>query len=63
MGVNQAKIVQDARIAWPLPGMAGRTFKSALPVPPQWRFARGWLSERGEGFHPFDRWSQIADHL
>jgi hypothetical protein len=47
--------------------MAGRTFKSALPVPPQWRFARGWLadavSERGEGFHPFDQWSQIADHL
>jgi hypothetical protein len=44
MDVNQAKLVQDARIAWPLPGMAGRTFKSALPVPPRWRFARGWLA-------------------
>ena len=21
------------------------------------------LSERGEGFHPFERWSQIADQL
>jgi hypothetical protein len=34
---------------------------------PQLRFARGWLaealSERGEGFYPFDRWSQIADQL
>ena len=41
--------------------------KTALLVPPQLRFARGWLagalSERGEGFQPFERWSQIADHL
>jgi hypothetical protein len=31
------------------------------------RFARGWLaealSERDEKFHPFERWSEIADHL
>jgi len=31
------------------------------------RFARGWLaealSERGEKFHPFEHWSEIADQL
>jgi 2-hydroxy-3-keto-5-methylthiopentenyl-1-phosphate phosphatase len=39
----------------------------ALLVPPERRFARGWLAEalreRGEGFHSFERWSQIADQL
>jgi hypothetical protein len=36
-------------------------------VKPEFRFARGWLAdafkERGEKFHPFDCWSQIADQL
>jgi hypothetical protein len=38
-----------------------------LLVPPQLRFARGWLAEalneRGEKFYPFERWSAIADRL
>ena len=41
--------------------------RPALLVPPQLRFARGWLaealSERGEKFHPFEHWSEIADQL
>jgi hypothetical protein len=55
------------RIAWPWPGMAGRISGLRCWVQPQLRFARGWLaealSERGERFYPFDRWSQIADQL
>ena len=39
----------------------------ALEVLPGRRYATGWLAgqlrERGEGFHPFESWSQIADHL
>ncbi len=39
----------------------------ALLVRPELRLARGWLAEalgeRGERFHPFERWSQIADQL
>jgi 2,3-diketo-5-methylthio-1-phosphopentane phosphatase len=69
-GVNKAAIVQDAlkrsdRVAFA--GDGRPDLRPALLVPPQLRFARGWLAEtlkeRGEKFHPFERWSQIADHL
>jgi hypothetical protein len=55
------------RIALPSLEMVGRDLKPALLVRPRLRFARGWLAEalgeRGERFHPFERWSQIADQL
>ena len=39
----------------------------ALEVRPERRYATGWLAahlrERGEAFHAFENWSQIADHL
>lgn len=39
----------------------------ALMVAPELRFARGFLADRltqqHERFHPFQRWSEIADHL
>ena len=69
-GVNKAAIVRDAlsrsdRVAFA--GDGRPDLKPALLVQPQLRFARGWLaealSERGEKFHPFERWSQIADQL
>jgi 2-hydroxy-3-keto-5-methylthiopentenyl-1-phosphate phosphatase len=69
-GVNKAAIVQDAlkrsdRVAFA--GDGRPDLRPALLVPAQLRFARGWLaealSERGEQFHPFERWSQIADQL
>jgi 2-hydroxy-3-keto-5-methylthiopentenyl-1-phosphate phosphatase len=69
-GVNKVEIVKEAlnradRVAFA--GDGRPDLKPALLVKPQLRFARGWLaealSERGEGFHPFERWSQIADHL
>ena len=69
-GVSKAAIVRDAlkrsdRVAFVGDGRPDLT--PALLVPPQLRFARGWLAEalgeRGEKFHPFERWSEIADQL
>jgi len=69
-GVNKVAIVRDAlsrsdRVAFA--GDGRPDLKSALLVPPQLRFARGWLAEalgeRGERFHLFERWSEIADQL
>jgi 2-hydroxy-3-keto-5-methylthiopentenyl-1-phosphate phosphatase len=68
--VNKVAIIQDAlkRSDWVAFAGDGRPdLRPALLVQPQLRFARGWLaealSERGERFYPFDRWSQIADEL
>ena len=69
-GVNKAAIVQDAlkrsdRVAFA--GDGRPDLQPAMLVQPQLRFARGWLaealSERDEKFHPFERWSEIANHL
>jgi 2-hydroxy-3-keto-5-methylthiopentenyl-1-phosphate phosphatase len=69
-GVNKVEIVRDAlsrsdRVAFA--GDGRPDLEPALLVKPELRFARGWLAdafkERGEQFHPFTRWSQIADQL
>ena len=69
-GVSKVAIVRDAlnrsdRVAFA--GDGRPDLKPAMLVQPQLRFARGWLaealSERGEKFHPFERWSEIANHL
>jgi 2,3-diketo-5-methylthio-1-phosphopentane phosphatase len=69
-GVSKAAIVQDAMNRSDHVAFAGDgrpDVKPALLVRPEWRFARGWLAEalreRGERFHPFERWSEIADRL
>jgi 2-hydroxy-3-keto-5-methylthiopentenyl-1-phosphate phosphatase len=69
-GVNKVEIVRDAlnrsdRVAFA--GDGRPDMEPALLVKPEFRFARGWLAEafteRGDKFHPFERWSQIADQL
>jgi 2-hydroxy-3-keto-5-methylthiopentenyl-1-phosphate phosphatase len=69
-GVSKVAIVRDAlsrsdRVAFA--GDGRPDLKPAMLVEPEWRFARGWLAEalneRGEKFHPFERWSEIADEL
>src|ERR1700722_4741820 len=69
-GVNKVEIVRDAlsrsdRVAFA--GDGRPDMAPALLVQPEFRFARGWLAEafteRGEKFHPFEHWSQIADQL
>jgi 2,3-diketo-5-methylthio-1-phosphopentane phosphatase len=69
-GVNKVALVQDALKRSDCVAFAGDgrpDLRPALLVQPQLRLARGWLaealSERGEGFYPFDHWSQIADQL
>jgi 2,3-diketo-5-methylthio-1-phosphopentane phosphatase len=69
-GINKLEVVRDAlnrsdRVAFAGDGQPD--LKGALMVRPQLRFVRGWLAEalneRGERFHPFECWSEIADHL
>jgi len=69
-GVNKAAIVQDALQRSDLVAFAGDgrpDLRPAILVRSELRFARGWLaealSERGEKFHPFECWSEIADRL
>lgn len=69
-GVNKLEIVKDALKRSDQVAFAGDgrpDLDPALLVPPQRRFARGWLakalSERGEGFYGFEKWSQIVDRL
>jgi 2-hydroxy-3-keto-5-methylthiopentenyl-1-phosphate phosphatase len=69
-GVSKAAIVRDALKRSDCVAFAGDgrpDLTPALLVPSQLRFARGWLAEalteRGEKFYPFERWSEIADQL
>ncbi|MBV9673009.1 MAG: HAD-IB family phosphatase [Verrucomicrobia bacterium] len=69
-GVNKVQIVREALGRSQRVGFVGDgrpDLEPALMVGPELRFARGWLAEalteRGERFHPFERWSQIADQL
>ena len=69
-GVNKLEIVRDALVRSDRVAFAGDgrpDMEPALLVKPELRFARGWLAEafreRGEKFHPFEHWSQIADQL
>src|SRR5262245_29094662 len=69
-GVSKVAIVRDALNRSDLVALAwdGRPdLKPGLLVRPESRFARSWLAEalreRGERFHPFEHWSEIADQL
>lgn len=69
-GVNKLEIVKDALRRSDLVAFAGDgrpDFEPSLLVPPERRFARGWLAgaltEKNEEFHPFEKWSQIPEHL
>jgi len=69
-GVNKAQIVKDALARAEQVAFAGDgrpDLEPALLVKSPLRFARGWLADalqsRGESFHSFDHWSQIARKL
>ncbi|HBA84049.1 MAG TPA: 2,3-diketo-5-methylthio-1-phosphopentane phosphatase [Verrucomicrobia bacterium] len=69
-GIDKAAIVRDALKRSPLVAFAGDgrpDFEPAMLVPPERRFARGWLAHHlekiNERFHPFDSWSAIAQVL
>lgn len=69
-GIDKLAVVSEAiqrssRVAFA--GDGRPDLASALAVEPELRFARGWLAtelkRRGEPFHSFHRWSEIADVL
>lgn len=69
-GVNKLEIVKDALRRSDCVAFAGDgrpDFAPSLLVPPERRFARGWLAdaltEQSQGFHRFEKWSQIAERL
>ncbi|HOF86514.1 MAG TPA: HAD-IB family phosphatase [Armatimonadota bacterium] len=69
-GIDKAALMADLRMRHPVIAFAGDgppDLPPALMVPPARRFARAWLAdalrERGEGFHPFEPWEEIADRL
>jgi len=69
-GVDKLGIVHDALQRADQVAFAGDgppDLDPAMAVPPEFRFARGWLAQnlaqRGERFHAFDRWTDIARKL
>lgn len=67
VGVDKAAIVRDALSRADIVAFAGDgppDLEPALLVPPDLRFAKGWLAteleRRREPFRAFDRWSEIA---
>jgi 2,3-diketo-5-methylthio-1-phosphopentane phosphatase len=69
-GVDKSLVVQNALQCYERVAFAGNgppDLKPALLVPPELRFARTWLasalSERGESFHRYERWSEIVQYL
>jgi 2-hydroxy-3-keto-5-methylthiopentenyl-1-phosphate phosphatase len=69
-GIDKPGVVRDALRRTEHVAFAGDgrpDLEPALLVRPEYRFARGWLAEalteRGEAFHPFSRWSEVADKL
>jgi 2-hydroxy-3-keto-5-methylthiopentenyl-1-phosphate phosphatase len=70
LGVNKLAIVRDALDRSEKVAFAGDgrpDLAPALLVPPGRRFAKSWLAKKltelGEGFHPFERWSEVARKL
>lgn len=69
-GIDKVAIVRDALGRADQVAFAGDgrpDLAPALLVPAARRFARGWLAgelrARGEGFQPFENWTQLADQL
>jgi len=69
-GIDKAAVVREALASGAPTAFAGDgrpDLPALLLVPPDHRFARGWLADhcRAEGipFHPFERWSEIAEKL
>lgn len=69
-GVNKAGVVREAlsqsdHVAFAGDGRPDK--EAALLVEPERRFARGWLAEslsaEGAPFHPFHRWTEMAEKL
>jgi len=70
LGVNKVAVVREALKQTDCVAFAGDgrpDLVPALMVQPSRRFAKSWLAKRlheiGESYIPFDRWSEIPEHL
>jgi len=69
-GIDKVAVVRAALTAHACVAFAGDgrpDLPAAMLVPPERRFARGWLADAlttdGIPYHPFENWKQIADIL
>jgi 2,3-diketo-5-methylthio-1-phosphopentane phosphatase len=69
-GIDKAAVIKDAQRRSAVVAFAGDgrpDMEPALLVPPEYRFARGWLANalrfRGEAFHQFEDWAELARTL
>ena len=69
-GVDKRLLVEDMQSRYVRVAFAGNgspDYQAALAVPPELRFARGWLARRLDEesvpYRPFELWSEVADAL
>lgn len=69
-GVDKLALVKDMQTKYVRVAFAGNgspDLQASLAVPPELRFARGWLARRFDQdktpYRPFEVWSEIADAL
>ncbi|MBF0387421.1 MAG: HAD-IB family phosphatase [Candidatus Omnitrophica bacterium] len=70
LGVNKVAVVRAALNSYERVAFAGDgrpDLAPALLVAPERRFAKAWLAKKlheiNEGFIPFERWSEVGEHL
>jgi 2-hydroxy-3-keto-5-methylthiopentenyl-1-phosphate phosphatase len=69
-GIDKVRIVEEGLTRYDRVAFAGNgppDLQPSLKVQPELRFARQWLADalklRGDGFHPFERWKEVAERL
>jgi 2-hydroxy-3-keto-5-methylthiopentenyl-1-phosphate phosphatase len=69
-GIDKVRIVEEGLARYNRVAFAGNgppDLQPSLRVPAELRFARQWLAEtlrsRGDAFHLFERWKQVAERL
>ena len=69
-GVDKRMLIEDLQSRYERVAFAGNgspDYQASLAVPPELRFARGWLARRFDQqsvpYRPFEAWSEIADAL
>jgi 2-hydroxy-3-keto-5-methylthiopentenyl-1-phosphate phosphatase len=69
-GIDKRMLVEDLQLRYDNVAFAGNgspDYQASLAVPPELRFARGWLARRfdqqGLPYRPFEAWGEVADAL
>ena len=69
-GVDKRLLIEDLQSRYVRVAFAGNgspDYQASLAVPPELRFARGWLARRFDQesvpYRPFEAWSEVADSL